>query len=56
MERINEEDVDCYLQQMEHAFSVPPERDKRQEPSVSGAGFTDERDKVLLFHSAGDAV
>ena len=31
MERINEEDVDVYLQQMERAFATPPERDKRQE-------------------------
>lgn len=31
MERINEEDVDVYLQQMERVFVTPPERDKRQE-------------------------
>ena len=31
MERINEEDVDVYLQQIERVFAVPPERDKRQE-------------------------
>ena len=31
MERINEEDVDVYLQQMERVFATPPERDKRQE-------------------------
>lgn len=31
MERINEEDVDVYLQQTERVFATPPERDKRQE-------------------------
>ena len=31
MERINEEDVDGYLQQMELVFLAPPEREKRQE-------------------------
>ncbi len=31
MERINEEDVDVYLQQIERVFAIPPERDKRQE-------------------------
>ena len=31
MERINEEDVDVYLQQMKRVFAASPERDKRQE-------------------------
>lgn len=39
MERINENDVDCFLQQMEQMFAVQPKREKIQEEWRHFPGF-----------------
>ncbi len=40
MDRINEDDIDCFLLQMEQVFAALPEREKRQEDWRHFSGFT----------------